>query len=74
MESVDLRSEIRKADAVLPAFARAGQRGDTLKRVARRGGCRLLFRLGVQHIGVLHPREQHTGENTRRTWLDKLIQ
>ena len=50
MESVDLRSAIRKADAVLPAFARAGQRGDTLKRVARRGGCRLLFRLGVQHI------------------------
>ena len=52
MESVDLRSEIRKADAVLPAFARAGQRGDTLKRVARRGGCRLLFRLGVQHISA----------------------
>ena len=35
MESVDLRSEIRKADAVLPVFARAGQRSDTLKRVAR---------------------------------------
>ena len=50
MESVDLRSAIRKADAVLPAFARAGQRGDTLKRVARRGRCRLLFPLGVQHI------------------------
>ena len=50
VESVDLRSAIRKADAVLPAFERAGQRGDTLKRVARRGGCRLLFRLGVQHI------------------------
>ena len=50
VESVDLRSAIRKADAVLPAFARAGQRGDTLKRVARRGRCRLLFRLGVQHI------------------------
>ena len=50
VESVDLRSAIRKADSVLPAFARAGQRGDTLKRVARRGGCRLLFRLGVQHI------------------------
>ena len=49
VESVDLRSAIRKADAVLPAFARAGQRGDTLKRVARRGRCRLLFRLGVQH-------------------------
>jgi hypothetical protein len=35
VESVDLRSAIRKADAVLPVFARAGQRGDTLKRVAR---------------------------------------
>ena len=50
VESVDLRSAIRKADAVLPAFARAGQRGDTLKRVAQRGRCRLLFLLGVQHI------------------------
>ena len=50
VESVDLRSKIRKADAVLPVFARAGQRGDTLKRVARRGRCRLLFRVGVQHI------------------------
>ena len=38
------------ADAVLPVFARAGQRSDTLKRVARRGRCRLLFLLGVQHI------------------------
>ena len=52
VESVDLRSAIRKADAVLPVFARAGQRSDTLKRVARRGRCRLLFRLGVQHIGT----------------------
>ena len=52
VESVDLRSEIRKADAVLPAFAREGQRGHTLKRVARRGGCRLLFLLGVQHISI----------------------
>ena len=50
VESVDLRSAIRKADAVLPAFARAGQRGDTLKRVAQFGRCRLLFLLGVQHI------------------------
>ena len=32
MESVDLSTAIRKADAVLPAFTRAGQRGDTLKR------------------------------------------
>ena len=52
VESVDLRSEVRKADAVLPAFAREGQRGHTLKRVAWRGRCRLLFRLGVQHISV----------------------
>ena len=36
VESVDLRSAIRKADAVLPVFARAGQRGDTLKRRAAR--------------------------------------
>ena len=50
VESVDLRSAIRKADAVSPAFAREGQRGHTVKRVARRGGCRLLFLLGVQHI------------------------
>ena len=53
VESVDLRSEVRKADAVLPAFAREGQRGHTLKRVAWRGRCRLLFRLGVQHILAL---------------------
>ena len=52
VESVDLRSAIRKADAVLPAFAREGQRGHTLKRVARRGRCRLLFLLGVQHIST----------------------
>ena len=43
VKSVDLRSVIRKADAVLPAFAREGQRGHTVKRVARRGRCRLLF-------------------------------
>ena len=30
VESVDLRSAIRKADAVLPAFAREGQRGHTV--------------------------------------------
>ena len=66
VESVDLRSAIRKADAVLPAFARAGQRGDTLKRVARPGRCRLLFRLGVQHISsrrVVPPMEPpHTAK------------
>jgi len=50
VEAVNLRSAIRKADAVLPVFARAGQRSDTLKRVARPGRCRLLFLLGVQHI------------------------
>ena len=54
VESLDLRSEIRKADAVLPVFAHAGQRSDTVKRVARRGRCRLLFRLGVQHIPNSH--------------------
>ena len=53
VESVDLRSAIRKADAVLPAFAREGQRGHTVKRVARRGRCRLLFLLGVQQ--ATHP-------------------
>ena len=58
MESLDLRSEIRKADAVLPVFARAGQRSDTVKRVARRGRCRLLFRLGVQHIYDPHKNEK----------------
>ena len=52
VESVDLRSAIRKADAVLPAFAREGQRGHTVKRVARRGRCRLLFLLWLQHIGT----------------------
>ena len=50
VKSVDLRSVICKADAVLDAFAREGQRGHTVKRVARRGRCRLLFLLGVQHI------------------------
>ena len=50
VESVDLRSAIRKADAVLPEFAREGQRGHTVKCVARRGRCRLLFLIGVQHI------------------------
>ena len=45
----DLR--ITQADAVLPAFARAGQRHDTLKRVAQQGRCRLLFLVGVKHVG-----------------------
>ena len=49
-EPVDKRSATRKADAVLPAFARAGQRHDTLKRVAEQGRCRLLFLVGVKHV------------------------
>ena len=37
--------------ALLPAFARAGQRHDAaLKRVAQRGRCRLLFIFGVKHV------------------------
>ena len=55
VESVDLRSAIRKADAVLPAFARAGQRGDTLKCVAQFGRCRLLFRLGGCNTSPMGP-------------------
>ena len=53
VKPVDQRSAIRKADAVLPAFARAGQRHDTLKRVAQRGRCRLLFLFGVKHVSTL---------------------
>ena len=60
VESVDMRSAKRKADAVLPAFAREGQRGHTVKRVARRGRCRLLFLLGVQHI-YNSPKAGHRG-------------
>ena len=60
VESVDLRSAIRKADAVLPAFAREGQRGHTVKRVARRGRCRLLFLLRVRaHIGATSSSTTH---------------
>ena len=51
VKPVDQRSAIRKADAVLPAFTRAGQHHDTLKRVAQRGRCRLLFLFGVKHVG-----------------------
>ena len=50
VKPVDQRSAIRKADAVLPAFTRAGQHHDTLKRVAQRGRCRLLFLFGVKHV------------------------
>ena len=52
VEPVDKRSATRKADAVSPAFARAGQRHDTLKRVAQRGRCRLLFLVGVKHVVI----------------------
>ena len=58
VESVDLRSAIRKADAVLPAFARAGQRSDTLKRVARQAGVVCCFdsrcNTSVQPVPILH--------------------
>ena len=50
VKPVDQRSAIRKADAVLPAFTRAGQHHDTLKRVTQRGRCRLLFLFGVKHV------------------------
>ena len=70
MESVDLRSQIRKADAVLPVFARAGQRSDTLKRVARRGRCRLLFRVGVQHI-LQSPGELEVMKNCQANALNQ---
>jgi len=56
VKPVDQRSAIRKADAVLPAFTRAGQHHDTLKRVAQRGRCRLLFLFGVKHVGTGHRR------------------
>ena len=51
VESVDLRSAISKADAVLPAFARAGQRGDT--RQARRAARQVSF--AVSTWGATHP-------------------
>ena len=83
VESVNLRSAIRKADAVLPVFARAGQRSDTLKRVARRGRCRLLFRLGVQHIVVvvvrtptpnyLRQASQNLGKYSRGVKCDEFV-
>ena len=46
VESVDLRSEIRKADAVLPVFARAGQRGDTLSASRGAAGVVCCFESG----------------------------
>ena len=65
VESVDLRSAIRKADEALPAFTCEGQRGDTVKRVARRGRCRLLFLLGVQHISYWRPCQAARGAAVR---------
>ena len=62
VKPVDQRSAIRKADAVLPAFARAGQRHDTLKRVAQRGRCRLLF-LGI--VGRVK-REMYTSRDKKK--------
>ena len=76
VKPVDQRSAIRKADAVLPAFARAGQRHDTLKRVAQRGRCRLLFLFGVKHVefdkvrcssGAARRRDIGDGRTTVRT-------
>ena len=51
VEPVDKRSATRKADAVLPAFARAGQRHDTLKRVApARQVSFVISSVGVKHV------------------------
>ena len=67
VKPVDQRSAIRKADAVLPAFARAGQRHDTLKRVAQRGRCRLLYLFGVKHVtDSTLSSAVHTQKRTRR--------
>ena len=52
VESVNLRSAIRKADVVLPAFARAGQRGDTLKRVGGEAGVVCCFESGCNTSGA----------------------
>ena len=60
VESVDLRSAIRKADAVLPAFARAGQRGEHATIVRRNIVC-FERRTNVTHVacgrtrGHYHP-------------------
>ena len=62
VKPVDQRSAIRKADAVLPAFTRAGQHHDTLKRVAQRGRCRLLFLVGVKHVPPEHVVESPLGK------------
>ena len=64
VESVDLRSAISKADAVLPDSARAGQRGDTVKRVARRGRCR--FYSGLLKHGRDGLRTRNSGCNTSK--------
>ena len=63
VKPVDQRSAIRKADAVLPAFTRAGQHHDTLKRVAQRGRCRLLFLFGVKHVKGNEARRSNGGRH-----------
>ena len=53
VKPVAQRSAIRKADAVLPAFARAGQRSVTTHSSASRseaGVVSLLFLFGVKHV------------------------
>jgi hypothetical protein len=81
VESVDLRSEIRKADAVLPAFAREGQRGHTLKRrgrVSAFGHTRLSQTRGPTHglasdarrkllLTLTHWRSSRKGREATRT-------
>ena len=57
VESVDLRSAIRKADAVLPAFARAGQRGDTLSASRGEAGVVCCFDSGCNTSST----RTHTG-------------
>jgi hypothetical protein len=51
----------------LPAFARAGQRHDTLKRVAQRGRCRLLFLFGVKpETNTPSDERRHSESNTEK--------
>ena len=52
VEPVDQRSGTRKADGVWHFWERAGQRHDALKRVAQTPECRLLFLVGVKHVGA----------------------
>jgi len=52
VEPVDQRSGTRKADEVWHFWERPGQRHDALKRVAQTPACRLLFLVGVKHVGA----------------------